>query len=24
MFGFQAKAFFEAQEGADKAPEVKF
>jgi LemA protein len=24
MFGFQPKAFFEAQEGADKAPEVKF
>jgi LemA protein len=24
MFGFQAKGYFEAQEGADKAPEVKF
>jgi len=24
MFGFQAKPYFEAQEGAEKAPEVKF
>jgi LemA protein len=24
MFGFQAKPYFEASEGADKAPEVKF
>ncbi len=24
IFGFQAKGFFEAQEGAEKAPEVKF
>lgn len=24
MFGFQSKAYFKAQEGADKAPEVKF
>lgn len=24
MFGFQAKPYFEATEGADKAPEVKF
>jgi len=24
MFGFQAKPYFEAAEGADKAPEVKF
>lgn len=24
MFGFQAKGYFEAQEGAEKAPEVKF
>jgi LemA protein len=24
MFGFQAKPYFEATEGAEKAPEVKF
>jgi len=24
MFGFQEKAYFEAQAGAEKAPEVKF
>ncbi len=24
MFGFEAKAYFKAQEGAEKAPEVKF
>jgi LemA protein len=24
MFGFDAKPYFEAQEGAEKAPEVKF
>ncbi|MBR7172005.1 MAG: LemA family protein, partial [Prevotella sp.] len=24
MFGFEKKAYFEAQEGAEKAPEVQF